>query len=182
MPKMLELFASVLPRPTTIAVLTDARSDVHPRMWQALGPVAQTLKVRLVRIDVAGPSDVRLPIAFETAVRERAGAIFVLPDEPQFLTRRAEIVALAVKHRLPAFYGAREFVDDGGLMSYGENLRTAYRNAASYIKKLAHGASPGDMPVGQPTQFELVINMKTAKALGITIPQPVLLSADEVID
>ncbi len=91
-------------------------------------------------------------------------------------------MALAAKHRLPAFYGAREFVDDGGLMSYGENLRTAYRNAATYIKKVAHGAAPGDIPVGQPTKFELVINMKTAKALGINIPQSVLLSADEVIE
>ena len=182
MPKMLGLFASVLPRPTTVAVLTEAGSDVHPRMWAALGPVAQTLKIRLVRIDVARPSAVHLPAAFDTAVREKAGAIFVLPDEPLFVTRRADIVALAAKHRLPAFYGAREFVDDGGLMSYGENLRTAYRNAATYIKKVANGAAPGDIPVAQPTKFELVINMITAKALGITIPQSVLLSADEVIE
>lgn len=182
MPKMLELFASVLPRPVTVAVLADAGSDVHPRMWRALGSVAQTLKVRLVKIDVRRSSDMPLPTAFETAMREKAGAVFVLPDEPLFLTRRAEIVALAAKYRLPAFYGAREFVDEGGLMSYGENLRTAYRNAASYIKKVAHGASPGDIPVGQPTTFELVINMRTAKALGITVPQSILLSADDVIE
>ena len=182
MPKMLELFASVLPRPITVAVLTEARSDVHSRMWQALGPVAQTLKIKLIKIDVARPSDVHLPAAFETAAREKAGAIFVLPDEPLFLTRRAEIVSLAARHNLPAFYGAREYVDDGGLMSYGENLRTAYRNAASYISKVAHGANPGDIPVRQPNKFELVVNMKTAKALGITIPQSVLLSANEVIE
>lgn len=182
MPKMLELFASVLPRPITVAVFTEARSAVHPRMWQALRQTAQTLKIKLVRIDVGRPADVQLPAAFETAVREKAGAIFVLPDEPMFFTRRADIVALAAKHRLPAFYGAREFVDDGGLMSYGENLRTAYRNAASYIGKVADGAKPGDIPVAQPTQFELVVNKKTAKALGITIPQSVLLSADQVIE
>ncbi len=182
MPKMLELFASILPRPTTVAVLTEAGSDVHPRMWQALGPLAQTLKIKLVKIDVGRPSDVHLPAAFDTAMRQKVGAIFVLPDEPLFLTRRAEIVALAAKHRLPAFYGAREFVDEGGLMSYGENLRTAYRNAATYIKKVAHGATPGDMPVAQPTKFELVINMKTAKVLGITIPYSVLLRAEEVIE
>jgi putative ABC transport system substrate-binding protein len=181
MPKMLELFASVLPKPTTVAVLTEATSAVHPRMWRALEPVAQKLKIKLVRVDVARPSDVHLPAAFERAVREKANAIFVLPDEPLFLTRRAEIVALAAKHRLPAFYGAREYVDEGGLMSYGENLRTAYRNAASYIRKVAHGGNPGDMPVGQPTKFELVINMRNAKVLGITMPQSVLLSADEVI-
>jgi putative ABC transport system substrate-binding protein len=182
MPKMLELFASVLPRPTTVAVLADARSEVHPRMWQALVPAAQALNIKLLKMDVGRPIDVALPAAFETALREKAGAIFVLPDEPQFLTRRAEIVAFAAKHRLPAFYGAREAVDEGGLMSYGENLRTAYRNAAVYIRKVAHGATPGDLPVSQPTKFELVINMRTARALGITIPQSVLLSADEVIE
>ena len=86
MPKMLELFASVLPRPTTVAVLTDARSDVHPRMWQALVPVAQALNIKLLKIEVGRPIDVALPAAFETALREKAGAIFVLPDEPQFLS------------------------------------------------------------------------------------------------
>jgi putative ABC transport system substrate-binding protein len=180
MPKMLELFASVLPRPTTVAVFTQARSYVHPRMWQALGPLAQTLNIELVKIDVETPSG--LPAAFETAVREKAGAIFVLPDEPMFFNWRAEIVVLAAKHRLPAFYGSREFVDEGGLMSYGENMRTAHRNAAAYISKLARGANPGDIPVAQPTRFELVVNMKTAKALGITVPQSVLLRADQVIE
>lgn len=179
MPKMLELFASVLTRPTTVAVLTEARSDVHPRMWKVLEPVAQTLKVKLVKIDVGRP--VNFPAAFEIAVREKAGAIFVLPDEPLFLTRRAEIVALASKHRLPAFYGAREFVDQGGLMSYGENLRTAYHDAAAYIVRLAHGAEPGQLPVRQPTRFELVVNMRTARELGIEIPQSVSLRADELI-
>jgi putative ABC transport system substrate-binding protein len=181
MPKMLEMFASVLPRPTTVAVLTDAMSDVHPRMWQALVPVARALNIKLLKMEVGRPIDVALSAAFESALREKAGAIFVLPDEPQFLTRRAEIVAFAAKHRLPAFYGAREAVDEGGLMSYGENLRTAYYNAASYIKKVAHGATPGDLPVSQPTKFELVINLKTAKALSLTIPPSLLLRADEVI-
>ena len=182
MPKMLELFATVLPRPTTVAVLVDAGSDVHPRMWQALGPVAQTLKIGLLRIVVGTPSEVQLPAAFATAVRERAGAIFVLPDEPRFLSRRADIVVLAAAHRLPAFYGAREYVDEGGLMSYGEDLRTAYRNTAAYVGKVVRGSKPGDLPVSQPTKFELVINMKTAKTLGIGVPQSVLLRADQVIE
>ncbi|CAG1008870.1 hypothetical protein BURK1_03585 [Burkholderiales bacterium] len=182
MPRMLGLFADVLPAQTTVAVLADARSDVHPRMWRALGPVAQRLKLKLVKIDVAGPADAHLSAAFETAVRENAGAIFVLPDEPMFLTRRAKIVALAARHRLPAFYGAREFVDDGGLMSYGESLRVAYRNAASYVRKVAEGAAPGELPVGQPTRFELVINMKTARSLAVAVPASVLLGADEVIE
>ena len=181
MPKMMELFASVLPRPAKVAVLVEARSNVHPRMWQALAPIAQALELKLVRIDVKSPANVNLPVAFETAVREKAGAIFVLPDEPVFLTRRAFIVELAAKHRLPALYGVREFVDEGGLMSYGENLRTAYRNAAAYVGNLARGAKPADLPVEQPTKFELVINLKTAKALGLTVPQSLLVRADEVI-
>jgi len=182
MPKMLELFASVLPKPTTVAVLAEARSEVHPRMWRALGPVARALKINLIKIDVGRPAELRLNAAFETAVREKAGAILVLPDEPMFLSWRAHIVALAAKHRLPAFYGAREFVDDGGLMSYGENLRTAYGNAAAYISKLTRGAKPGDMAVAQPTQFEFVVNRKAASALGITFPQSALLLANDVIE
>jgi putative ABC transport system substrate-binding protein len=182
MPKMLELFASILPTATTVAVFTQARSDVHPRMWQALGPVAQALNIKLVKIDVGRPADVHLPAAFETVMREKAGAIFVLPDEPLFLTRRALIVELAAKHRLPAFYGAREYVDEGGLISYGESLRTAYHNAASYIGRVALGEKPGVIPVQQPTTFELVVNMKTAKALHLTIPKSVLLRAEEVIE
>jgi putative ABC transport system substrate-binding protein len=181
MPKMLELFASLLPRPVTVAVLADARSDVHPRMWQALVPVAQALNIKLVKVEVGRPADAALPAAFETAVREKAGAIFVLPDEPLFLIRREDLVALAAKHRLPDMYGAREAVDDGGLMSYGENLSAAYRHAATYVSQVARGARPGDIPVQQPTRFELVLNMKTAKSLGLSIPQSVLLSADAVV-
>ncbi|HEY5636008.1 MAG TPA: ABC transporter substrate-binding protein [Burkholderiales bacterium] len=183
MPKMLELFAGILPTPTTIAVLADASSNVHPRMWQVLGVAAKSARnIDLVRIDAGRRNNVSLSAAFDAAAQQRAGGILVLPDEPLFLTRRADIVALAAKHRLPAFYGAREFVDDGGLMSYGENLRTAYRTAAAYIAKVAQGAKPGELPVQQPTNFELIINMKTANALGIAIPQSVLIRANQVIE
>jgi len=182
MPKMLEILASIVPTSATIAVLVDSNSEVHPRMWQALGMAARKMNITLVRIDAGRRIAVSLPAAFDAAIRENAAAILVLPDEPLFLSRRADIIALAAKHRLPAFYGAREFVDDGGLISYGENLRTAYRNAAAYIGKVAQGAEPGTLPVQQPTRFELVINMKTALALGIVIPQSVLLRADQVIE
>jgi putative ABC transport system substrate-binding protein len=180
MPKMLELFASVLPRPTTVAVLAEARSDVHPRMWLLLAPYAEVLQLNLVKIDVAGAA--ALPAAFDAALGNKANALFVLPDEPLFLSRRATIVELAARHRLPAFYGAREFVDDGGLMSYGESLRAAYRNAASYIGNLARGAKPNQLPVEQPTVFEFVINLKTAKALGLTVPRFIVARADAVIE
>ena len=179
LPKMMELFSGVLPNPATVAVFTQERSDVHPRMWQQLAPIAQALKLKLVRIEVTYAAD--LSVAFDMVLREKAISLLVLPDEPMFLSRRARIVELAANHRLPAFYGAREFVDDGGLMSYGESLRTAYRNAASYVNSLARGASPADLPVEQPTKFELVVNLKTANALGITIPQSLLVRADHVI-
>ena len=104
MPKMLELFASVLPKGAKVAVFVEARSNVHPRMWQALGPVAQALGLKLAKIDIKSPANVTLPAAFETAAHEKADAILVLPDEPVFLTRRALIVELAAKHRLPAFF------------------------------------------------------------------------------
>jgi putative tryptophan/tyrosine transport system substrate-binding protein len=179
LPKMMELFSDVLPKPATVAVFLQGRSGVHPRMWQRLAPIARALDLKLVKIDVANLAD--LPAAFDMALREKANALFVLPDEPMFPNGRASIVELAARHRLPAFYGAREFVDDGGLMSYGENLRTAYRKAASYVNSVARGAKPGDLPVEQPTKFEFVINLKTAKTLGITIPQSLLVRANHVI-
>src|SRR3990172_5629195 len=179
LPKMMELFSDVLPKPATVAVFLQGGSDVHPRMWQQLAPIARALDLKLVKIDVANLADV--PAAFDMTLREKANALFVLPDEPMFTNGRQSIVELAGRHRLPAFYGAREFVDAGGLMSYGENLRTAYRKAASYVKSLARGAKAGDLPVEQPTKFEFVINLKTSKALGITIPQSLLVRADHVI-
>ncbi len=179
LPKMIEFFSGVLPSPAILAVFTEAKSGVHPRMWRQLVPIADALKIELVKIDVARPAD--LPAAFDSALRERANALFFLPDEPMFLTQRAPIVAMAARRGLPALYGAREFVDAGGLMSYGENLRDAYRNVASYLGKLALGARPADLPVAQPTKFELIINLKTAYSAGIVVPQSLLLRADEVI-
>ena len=180
--KALELFARALGKPTTVAVLIDSNSAVHPRMFDALAPVAQQLKLEFVKIQAGRrPSDIQLADAFATAARQNAGAVFVLPDEPYFFAKRAEIAALAAKHRLPALYGAREFVDAGGLMSYGESLAASFRSVADYVGKIAAGARPGDLPVAQPTQFELVINLKTAKALGISIPQSILVSANEVL-
>ena len=181
--KKLEIFARVLGKPTMVAVLVDSNSGVHQRMFDSLAPVALQLKLDLVKVESGRrPSDVQLAEAFATAVRQKADAVFVLPDEPFFFARRAEIVALAAQHRLPAFYSLREFVDEGGLMSYGESMTASFRSVADYVGKIAAGAKPGDLPVAQPTQFELVINTKTAKALGISMPESVLVSADELIE
>jgi putative ABC transport system substrate-binding protein len=180
LPKMLELFSGVLPRGATVAVFVQGNSQVHPRMWQQLQPVAETLGLRLERIDIGNPS--ALPSAFELALLRKAAAIFVLPDEPMVLTHRSTIVELAARHRLPAFYGASEFVEDGGLMSYGESLRASYRRAAYYVRHVAAGSRPADLAVEQPSRFELVVNMKTAKELGVVVPQYILMLADSVIE
>jgi len=182
LPKMMEFFSKVLPRSTTVAVLGNANNPVHARMWQRLRDSAsvQALNLKLARIEFTGRAD--LPAVFEAAVRDRAGALFVLGDDPFTFNVQSIIVQQAAKHRLPDFYWAREFVDAGGLMSYGENLRTDYRNAAAYVVRVGKGAKPADLPVQQPTRFELVINRKTAKALGVPLPQDLLVLADEVID
>jgi putative ABC transport system substrate-binding protein len=181
-PKKLELFARALGKPTTVAVLVDSNSAVHARMFESLQPVAQQLKLELVKVEAGRrPTDVQLPAAFASAVQRHAGAVFVLADEPFFFGRRAEIAALANQHRLPSFFGAREFVDAGGLMSYGESLSASWHSLADYIARIAAGAKPGELPVAQPTQFDLVLNLKTARALGMSIPQSMLLSADELI-
>jgi putative tryptophan/tyrosine transport system substrate-binding protein len=181
MPRMLELFTQVQPRPRFIAVLADQRSEVHPRMWRALEPAARALDLRMVKVDVGRSAESNLPAAFNTAMHSGADAVFVLPDEPYFLVRRADIVSLAARQRLPAFYGAREFVVDGGLMSYGESLSSAYRQAAGYLAAVNRGVDPGDLPVQQPTRFELVLNAETARSLGLQLPQSLLLRADELI-
>jgi putative ABC transport system substrate-binding protein len=113
--------------------------------------------------------------------RARAGALTVLTSV-MFVNERRRLVDLAAKNRLPAAYAQREFVDAGGLMSYGANVADLFRRAATYVDKILKGAKPGDLPVEQPTKFDLVINLKTAKALGLTIPQSLLQRADQVIE
>lgn len=183
LPKKLSMFAQVLPAKATVAVLLDRSSDVHPNMWRTLEPLATGLNIRLVQVQAGRrPGQASLPEAFDAAAREQAGGIFVLSDEPFFFARRDEIVALAAKHRFPAFYGLREFVDSGGLMSYGESMRTAYRSVGRYIGRIAEGIKPSELPVAQPTGFELVINLRTAKALGIVVPPALLALADDMIE
>jgi len=129
-------------------------------------------------VEARGPAEIDR--AFSDMTRASAGALTVL-STPMFSSERRRLVDLAAKNRLPTVYSFREHVDAGGLMSYGPDLADMFRRAATYVDKILKGAKPGDLPVEQPTKFELIINLKTAKALGLTIPQSVLGRADQVI-
>jgi putative ABC transport system substrate-binding protein len=179
--KRLELLTQAVPGVSRVAVLWQPgafgdRAD-KDRLKEA-EVAAGALGVWLHFVEARGPGD--FDRAFSDMTRARAGALTVLPSG-MFIGERRRLVDLAAKHRLPAVYQSRESVDAGGLMSYGPNFSDLFRRAATYVDKILKGAKPGDLPVEQPTKFELVINMKTAKALGLTIPQSVLWRADEVI-
>ena len=134
--------------------------------------------VQLQLLEARGPND--FDGAFAVMAKERPGALLVVADI-LFIIHRTRLADLAVRNRLPAAYGNREYVDAGGLMAYGPSVADLFRRAATYVDKILKGAKPGDLPVEQPAKFELVINLRAAKALGLTIPQSVLLRADEII-
>ena len=148
-------------------------------MLKAAEVAAQALGVRLQVVEARGPADVDR--AFSDMTGARAGALTVLPSA-MFFSERRRLLDLSAKNRLPAVYPQREFVDAGGLMAYGPSLADLFRRAATYVDKILKGAKPADLPVEQPTKFELIINLKTAKGLGLTIPQSLLQRADQVID
>jgi putative ABC transport system substrate-binding protein len=176
--KQLELLKEAVPRAARIAVLWNPSNPWHPLALKGVEAAARSLAVRLQILEVRGPEE--LDNAFATMTRERAGAVLVLAD-PMTFFHRTRIADLAAKRRLPAMYGVRESVDAGGLMSYWANQADLYRRVASYVDRILKGAKPADLPIEQPTRFELVINLKTAKALGLTIPPSLLGRADEVI-
>jgi putative tryptophan/tyrosine transport system substrate-binding protein len=135
--------------------------------------------LQLRPIAVAAPGEITA--GFETAVEGGVEALVVLPDG-MFWNKREQMVALAARHRLPAIYEEREYANDGGLLSYGRNVSENFRQAAGYVDKILKGAKPADLPIQQPTRFDLVVNLKTANALGLTIPPSILARADEVIE
>ncbi len=180
--KRLELLKEALPRVSRVAVLWDSTGPAPPTDpfgRRATEEAARSLRLTLQTLAVRGPND--FPGAFEAAVEGRAEALVVLPS-PILVSYIKPLVELAVKHRLPAMYQVKEFVEAGGLMSYGPSLRDHFRRAAAYVDKILKGAKPADLPIEQPTKFELIINLKTAKALGLTIPPSLLLRADQVIE
>jgi putative ABC transport system substrate-binding protein len=177
--KRLELLKQVLPNVSRVAVLLNKDNPAHAVAWKETLGGAKTLRIDVQPFEVQGAA--MFDEAFASMIKGRVEALVVL-DDAMFGTGQARIAALAAKTRLPAVYGQRTSVDDGGLMSYGPNIVDAYRNAASFVDRILKGAKPGDLPIEQPTKFELVINMKTAKTLGLTIPQSLLVRADEVIE
>ncbi len=176
--KQLELLKEAVPTVTQVAVLRNPVSKAAASHLKETRAAARALGQQLQVLDVRGPEE--FESAFSAMIKERSGALSVLVD-PLFWSHLQRIADLATKSRLPAVYQRREFAEAGGLMSYGANLRDAFRRAATYVDKVLKGAKAADLPVEQATKFELVINLKTAKALGITIPQSVLIRADEVI-
>jgi putative ABC transport system substrate-binding protein len=176
--KWLELLGEAIPRLSRVAVLSNPVNPANAGRFTAIRMAAERLRIKLQREGVTNANQLDHAFAAMAAAGAQALVVFV---DPLTVRYRARIVELAAKGRLPAIYGFREFVDSGGLMAYGSNVPALYRRAATYVDKILKGAKPGDLPVEQATQFELVINLKTAKALGLTIPQSVLMRADEVI-
>jgi putative ABC transport system substrate-binding protein len=176
--KWLELLKEAVPARVHVAVLSHPDNPITGPAWQELQVMAPTLGVQLQSLSVRDPGE--LEGAFEAMGREHAEALVVLPA-PVFSTHRARINALAARSRLPTIWEWREAAAEGGLMAYGPDIASLWRRAATYVDKILKGVPPGDLPVERPLTFKLVINLKTAKALEITIPPTLLVLADEVI-
>jgi putative ABC transport system substrate-binding protein len=176
--KRFGLLRELVPEIARIAAMYNMSSPANPPQWKAIETAARSQGLQPQLLDVRKPED--FEPAFAAATRERADGLIV-GQEGLFQANRKLIAELAAKHRLPAIYRSMEFIEAGGLMAYGPNYPDLYRRAAIYVDKIFKGAKPGDLPIEQPTKLELIINLKTAKALGLTVPLPLLLRADEVI-
>jgi putative ABC transport system substrate-binding protein len=177
--KYLELLRVAVPKLSRAAVLVNPVHPNHPDMLKSIHAAARKEGISVDSLQAG--TDAQLEAAFVALTRTHAGALVVLPDG--FLRQQARRIAeFAVKNRLPTMYWARELAEAGGLMSYGQDLVEHYRRAATYVDKILKGAKPRDLPVEQPTKVELVINLRTAKAIGLTIPQDLLFRADKVIE
>ena len=177
--KSLEILKEVAPHIARVAVLLSPEQVPQAGMWRTIEAIAPSFGVQLTAAAVRDAAEIEH--AIDEFARESNGGLVVLPSSPT-LVHRELIIGLAARHRLPAVYSYRQFVIAGGLISYGIDLADQYRQAASYVDRILHGEKPGDLPVQEPTKFELVINLKTAKALGLTVPPTLLAIADEVIE
>ena len=176
--KGLEVFREIVPHARRVALLWNPQPAGAATYRKAAEVAAHRLGIVLDVVEVRRRSE--LAGAFDAMTASRVDGVWVLPD-PLVFTARTEVVALAAKHRLPAVYWQREFVDAGGLVSYGSNVAALFRRAASYVDRILKGAKPGDLAVEQAAKFELVVNLRTARELGLTVPAAVLLRADDVV-
>ena len=176
--KRLQLLKETIPRVARVAVLWNPDTPFHTKAVEDLKAAAPSLSIELIFVSARTPEEIGP--AFSAVGRAHPQALYVISD-PFFFVHRTTLLELVSKARLPVIYGARQFVAAGGLMSYGTDMGDLFRRSAGYVDKILKGAKPGDLPIEQPTKFEFVVNLRTAKALGITFPQSILLRADEVI-
>jgi len=176
--KQLELLKETVPKIRRVAILSNPANAYHQLAIREVNVAARSLGVQLQLLEARGPNE--FDGAFAAMAKERVGALLVLSDAI-FGSHGTRLADLAARSRLPAAYGVRDDVEAGGLMSYGPSILDSYRQAATYVDKILKGAKPADLPVEQPMKFELVLNLKTAEALGLTIPPLILFQADEVI-
>ena len=177
--KRLGLVLEMVPAATTVAVLINPKNAISDGQVREVTSAAAALKREILVLTAS--SEAEFVVAFDTLVARRAGALVVAAD-PFFNSRRNELVELVRRHSIPTIYEWREFVLSGGLMSYGTIIADAYRQAGIYVGRILKGDKPSELPVMQPTKFELVINLKTAKALGLAVPLALQISADEMIE
>ncbi|MFS8087165.1 MAG: ABC transporter substrate-binding protein [Acidobacteriota bacterium] len=176
--KSLELFKEIVPGLARVAVIWDPATPSHGPGLKAIEAAGPALGLRIQSVPVRSATE--YGDAFSAIVRERAGGVLVL-STPLFIAGAKPLAELALRHNVPSLFGPKQHVEAGGFMSYSPDRGDLWRRCAIYVDKILKGAKPADLPVQQPTKFELVINLKTAKALGLTIPKPLLLRADEVI-
>jgi putative tryptophan/tyrosine transport system substrate-binding protein len=181
-PKRLELLKEVVPSASLVAVLFDPGSSEALLQLEAVQATARSLGLTVLPVEVKGPEPSDIERAFAVIVKQRRTGALLVIAEPAIASHRKRITEFAIKHRLPAIGTVRRWAEDGFLMSYGTDFHDLWRRTATYVDKILKGAKPADLPVEQPTKFEFVINLKTAKAVGLTIPRSVLLRADQVIE
>jgi len=176
--KQMELLKEIIPRFSRVAVIGSSSQPSQPQALREINLAADAFRVQVQYLEVRGSKDIE--IAFRAAIKERVDAVLVL-GSPVLTSQRKQVIELAVKSRLPAIYARQEPVEDGGLMSYGVSIADLSRRAATYVDEILKGARPADLAVEQPKNFELIINLKAAKQIGLTIPSNVLARADKVI-
>jgi putative ABC transport system substrate-binding protein len=177
--KRLQLLKEAVPGISRVAVLSNPTVPTQALELREAKVAAGSLKVQLQLLEARAPGD--FAGAFSAMTKERADGVIIITSS-MFYAERTRIAQLAAESRVPTIYAVKEFAEAGGLMTYGIDVHESFRRAAGYVDKILKGAKPADLPVEQPTKFELVINLKTAKTLGLTIPQSVLLRADQVIE